>query len=104
LWNRWKGKNEGDEIWSCTVLVSDASEWYSRFHHRMAVLAAPAMFDDWLDPARKTGQHDVLRKDIYRMPEELDYFPISRLVNNPRNDTPECLQPQQPDQLDLEIC
>jgi putative SOS response-associated peptidase YedK len=104
LWNRWKGKDEEQEIWSCTVLVSDASEWYSRFHHRMAVLAAPPIFDDWLDPARKSGQHDLLRSAAYNMPAELDYVPISPLVNNPRNDSPECLVPQQPDQLQLGIC
>jgi putative SOS response-associated peptidase YedK len=104
LWNRWKGKDEEEEIWSCTVLVSDASQWYSRFHHRMAVLAAPRIFDNWLDPARKTGQHDLLRGAPYNMPEELDYVAISPLVNNPRNDSPECLVPQQPDQLQLGIC
>ena len=102
LWNRWKGKGDGEEIWSCTVLVSDASEWYSRFHNRMAVLASPEIFDDWLDPSLKSGQLDLLKRAPYQVPEEMNYFPISQLVNNPRNDSPECLERQQPEQLQLD--
>jgi putative SOS response-associated peptidase YedK len=92
LWSRWKGAAEDDEVWSCTVIVSDASKWYSRFHDRMAVLASPDIFDDWLDPERKSGQLELLRRHPYRMSREFEYFPISRLVNNPRYDAPDCIE------------
>lgn len=91
VWNRWKGAGE-EEVWSCAIVVCGASKWYSRFHDRMAVLASPRIYDEWLDPARNGSQLDLLRQNPYPMSEEFEYFPISRLVNNPKNDSPECLE------------
>lgn len=96
VWSRWRGAGD-DEVWSCAVIVCDASRWYSRFHDRMAILASPEIFDEWLDPARNGGQLDLLRRHPYPMSQEFDYFPISRLVNNPRYDAPDCLERLQSD-------
>jgi len=93
LWSCWRGTNEGDEQWSCAVIVCGASRWYSRFHDRMALVISPEIFDEWLDPVRKDGQLDLLRRAPSPMSKELEYFPISRLVNNPRYDAPDCLIP-----------
>ena len=93
LWNRWHSKTNGDEIWSCTVIVKDADDWYSRFHDRMAVLLGPESYDQWLDPDRKRGQLDILSKSAYHRNGELEFFPISTLVNNPRYDSPDCIEP-----------
>jgi putative SOS response-associated peptidase YedK len=92
VWSHWKGA-DGDELWSCAVIVCDASKWYSRFHDRMAIVASPEIHDQWLDPTRTRGQLDLFRSHPYRMSEEMEYFPISRLVNNPRYDAPDCLEP-----------
>jgi len=51
LWNRWHDRRSNEEVWSCTVIVKDADDWYARFHDRMAVLLGPASYDAWLDPA-----------------------------------------------------
>jgi putative SOS response-associated peptidase YedK len=56
----------------------------------MAVLLAPEQYDAWLDPQRKTGQLDLLKTSAYHE-DELEYFPISRLVNNPGYDAPDIL-------------
>jgi putative SOS response-associated peptidase YedK len=93
LWSRWHDSGNEDEAWSCTVIVKDADEWYCRFHDRMAVLLDPKSYDEWLDPARRHGQLDVLSKSAYHKDGELEFFPISSLVNNPRNDSAECLEP-----------
>jgi len=93
LWSRWHEKASGEELWSCTVIVKDADEWYSRFHDRMAVLLAPESYDQWLDPERKKGQLEILNKSAYHENGELEFFPISTLVNNPRHDSPVCLDP-----------
>jgi putative SOS response-associated peptidase YedK len=37
LWSRWHDRADGEELWSCTVIVKDADEWYSQFNNRMAV-------------------------------------------------------------------
>ncbi len=92
VWSRWKGEGD-DEVWSCAVIVCGASKWYSRFHDRMAVLASPQIYDEWLDPSRNSGQLDLLRRNPYPMSEEFEYFPISRLVNNPGYDEPDGIEP-----------
>lgn len=90
LWSHWRGRKDDEGVWSSTVIVKDADEWYSRFHDRMAVPLAPENYDAWLDPQRKTGQLDLLKTSAYHE-DELEYFPISRLVNIPGYDAPDIL-------------
>jgi len=73
--------------------VKDADEWYSRFHDRMAVLLDARSYDDWLDPSRTSGQLDLIKSSAYHRDGELEYFPISTLVNNPSHDAADCLEP-----------
>jgi putative SOS response-associated peptidase YedK len=98
LWSRWAA-NETDELWSCTVLVRDADDWYSRFHDRMAALISPPAYEAWTDPSRTAGQLDLLSQDPYANNEEFESFPISRRVNSPRYDAPDCIDPASPDEL-----
>jgi len=39
---------EGEEVLSCTILVSGASAWMAPCHDRMPVLLGAADFDSWL--------------------------------------------------------
>jgi len=93
LWSRWHDSASGDELWSCTVIVKGADDWYSQFHDRMAVLLAPESYEQWLDPERKQGQFELLNKSAYHKNGELEFYPISTLVNNSRNDSADCLEP-----------
>lgn len=98
LWSRWHD-TAGEELWSCTVVVKDADDWYSQFHDRMAVLLPPESYEQWLDPQRTKGQLELLNGSAYRKKDELEFFPISTLVNNPRNDSADCLEPVSPSEL-----
>jgi putative SOS response-associated peptidase YedK len=92
LWSRWRDGRNGEEIWSCAVIVKDADNWYRRFHDRMAVLLAAGDCERWLEGGKreeKSGKRDF-PKFAY---DELEFFPISKLVNNVRNDSPEVLEP-----------
>jgi putative SOS response-associated peptidase YedK len=93
LWSRWQDAASGDELWSCTVIVKNADDWYRRFHDRMAVLLPPESHEQWLDPQRTHGQLELLNNSAYHENGELEFFPISKLVNNARNDSPEVLEP-----------
>ena len=99
LWNRWLDPETKEDLWSCTVIVKDADDWYSRFHDRMAVLLAPDSYEAWLDPSRDRGQRELLEKSAYHKDGEMEYFPISTLVNNPGYDAADCLQPMSADEL-----
>ena len=106
LWSRWQDSGSGEEMWSCTVIVKDADDWYSQFHDRMAVLLAPDSYEQWLDPERKHGQRELLNQSAYHKNGELEFFPISKLVNNSHNDSPECLEltiPSEPEELLLDL-
>src|SRR5215210_4397154 len=106
LWSRWQDSGSSEEMWSCTVIVKDADDWYSQFHDRMAVLLAPASYEEWLDPQQTRGQLDLLNKSAYHRNGELEFFPISKLVNNSHNDSPECLEltiPPEPEELLLDL-
>jgi putative SOS response-associated peptidase YedK len=58
----------------------------------MPVILAPASYDQWLDP---TFQQIEPLKALLRpyLSEELTAYPVSTLVNNPRHDVPQCLEP-----------
>jgi putative SOS response-associated peptidase YedK len=98
LWSRWQD-SAGEELWSCTVIVKDADDWYRQFHDRMAVLLPPESYGQWLDPERKSGQLELLGTSAYHKNRELEFFPISTLINNARNDSAECLEPVTPSEL-----
>ncbi len=51
LWDRWLRGGDletGEEIFSCTMIVSGASAWMEPYHDRMPILLMPARFDRWL--------------------------------------------------------
>lgn len=58
----------------------------------MPVILAPTAYDQWLDP---TFQQADSLKDLLRPypSDELQAYPVSTLVNNPRHDAPDCLEP-----------
>jgi putative SOS response-associated peptidase YedK len=99
LWNRWHDRKTNEDLWSCTVIVKDADDWYARFHDRMAVLLSPDAYDEWLNPSRDRGQLDLLERSAYHRDGDLEYFPISTLVNNPAYDAADCLAPMGAEEL-----
>jgi putative SOS response-associated peptidase YedK len=48
LWEVWKNKKTGEEIFSCTILIHQPSPWMSRFHDRMPAILEEKDFDAWL--------------------------------------------------------
>ncbi len=48
LWDRWRNPMTGEEVLSCTIVVSGASGRMEPYHDRMPVLLAAADFDAWL--------------------------------------------------------
>jgi putative SOS response-associated peptidase YedK len=56
----------------------------------MPVILPPADYARWLDPDSKP---DDLKKLLAPLADqELDAYPVSTRVNNPRNDGPECAE------------
>lgn len=94
LWESWSDKTqeEGSTIDSCTIITTDADELMESIHPRMPVILDTKSFDVWLDPAVTDAA--LLTPLLASYPsDELEAFPISTRVNNPRVEGPECLEP-----------
>lgn len=92
LWESWRPP-EGDEvIYTCTIITTDANDTLRPIHHRMPVVVPPESYDLWLD--REIDDPEVLLPLLRPRPnDEFRAYPVSTLVNNARNDVPECVEP-----------
>jgi putative SOS response-associated peptidase YedK len=88
LWEHWE--REGRVIESCTVITTQANDLMKPLHDRMPVILRHEDYALWLDPSAKDA--DMLRGLLRPYAgDDLVAYPVSRLVNNPRNDRPECV-------------
>jgi putative SOS response-associated peptidase YedK len=89
LWDLWKG-SDGQQVQSCTIITTEPNELMASIHNRMPAILRPGAYEDWLNPELRDS--DVLTHLLRSYPAELmKARPVSKLVNNPRNDTLEIL-------------
>lgn len=89
LWETWSDPG-GSIIESCTILTTAANELISKIHDRMPVIMLQKNYDLWLSPDAKPSETRKLLQSIASA--ELTSYPISALVNNPKNDDPACIR------------
>lgn len=89
IWSSWKAQNQ-EVIETAAIITVEASEDIARVHNRMPLIFDESSYDTWLDA--KTKQDEVIN---LLSPQAFQYkiFPVSPRVNNPRFDSPVCLQP-----------
>ena len=91
LWERWQPP-EGEPVESCAIITTDPNEFIQKIHNRMPVILAPQNYEVWLDPA--VQETDTLHALLKPYPaENMEAYPISKMVNNPRFDSPQCVEP-----------
>ena len=91
LWSEWRS-GDGSEVRSCTIVTTEPNELMASIHNRMPVILSPDAYAQWIDPAVRTPES--LGAFIKPYPaEEMAAYPVSTLVNNPKNDRPECVVP-----------
>lgn len=89
LWDHWLSPG-GDERLTCTIITCEPNAVMSTLHNRMPViLDAPARWD-WLDPETPPL---ALKAMLTPYAGQLEAYPVSRLVNKPDHDSPECIVP-----------
>jgi len=87
LWDEWRD-SAGQPLRSYTILTTSANARLKDVHDRMPVILRPEIIDAWLDSEVKLAE---LGEVFVPYPDdEVDYYPVSTLVNTPRNDSPEC--------------
>lgn len=82
---------DDQSIGSFTVLTTAANRTTGSIHDRMPVFLSPEDRVTWLDP--NIDDLDVLARLLRPAAEDLlTVFPVSSIVNSPRNDVPNCVQ------------
>ncbi len=90
LWEVWKNSNETIE--SCTIITTTANDVLRPIHHRMPVILEGDDYAAWLDVA-KVDHTQALGLLVPCRDQLLESRPVGTLVNNARNETPECIRP-----------
>ncbi len=91
LWETWHSP-DGDMVETCTIITTEPNDLIRPLHHRMAVILDPDDYELWLSPDELPPM--ALKPLLTAYPaEQMAYYPISTLVNNVRNDSPECIKP-----------
>ena len=90
LYEVWKSP-EGEEVTTCTIITTEANELMKPIHERMPVIIPKEHQDEWLDPTIQDQVHllDMLKPNPAG---EMEAYPVSKRVNSPRNNSPECIK------------
>ena len=92
LWERWLPRDGGSAVDSCTIITTTPNDLLRKLHDRMPVILPTDAFEEWLRPDPLAAP----RLDELLAPHpaaEMEAFAVSRHVNSPANDGPECIAP-----------
>ena len=91
LWERWNSP-DGSEVRSCTIITGKPNDLVRHIHDRMPVILPADLYKKWLNPAEVTAEKlDPFFQPI--SPYEMEAYPVSRAVNNPKVDEPDLIHP-----------
>lgn len=95
LWEHWESPQTGEFLESCTILTTHSNKSLAFMHERMPAILQPDAYSVWLDQT----EHQVVRLKglLQPYPGKLSFYPVSRAVNSPANDTADVIQAIGPD-------
>ena len=92
VWEHWESKESGEVVDSFSIITTAANSFMESIHDRMPVILKRDQEAEWLDPSQSDTAK--LLKMLKPCPENwLDAYEISKLVNSPRNNVKELLDP-----------
>ncbi len=91
LWETWKPPGGGDPVESCAIITTDANDFMRPIHNRMPVIVERDAYGLWLDPGTDPAKLRALLRPCAN--DALEAYRVSRHVNDPRNDDPQCVAP-----------
>jgi putative SOS response-associated peptidase YedK len=87
----WRNK-EGKELKTYIIITTEPNALVEPIHNRMPAILEKKDEEEWLNPDET--EPDQLVKLLHPYPtNEMDAYPVSRLVNSPKNDTKEVIEP-----------
>ena len=104
LWETWTTPEQTDEpelpglgqaqaetLCTFTVITTTPNRLAKRVHDRMPVIVHPADYGNWLSPESKAADLKRLLRPFDDEPIQEHY--VTPLMNNPRFEAPECIEP-----------
>ncbi|XP_038596520.1 abasic site processing protein HMCES [Tachyglossus aculeatus] len=89
IFDCWEPPNGGDLLYTYTIITVNACKGLNSIHHRMpAILDGEEAVSKWLDFGEVPTQEAL--KLIHPV-ENITFHPVSTVVNNARNNLPQCL-------------
>lgn len=89
LWELWNAP-DGSQIYSAAIITTEPNSLMAPIHNRMPAILPPEAYTAWLDPAERNDLQGLLKPyDPARMIAQ----PVSRRVNDPKYDAPDCVLP-----------
>lgn len=89
IWERWND-GEGELIHSFSIITTKPNELMAPIHDRMPAILLPEDEKRWLYDSSETILLELLKP---YPPDQMKAFPVSKMVNSPKNDTPEVTLP-----------
>ena len=90
LFDIWKDA-ESRPLKSFTIITTSPNNFIASIHDRMPVILKENYEDKWLNP--ETDLKEILSMLKPYEDSNLEAYPVSKLVNNPANDTAEIIRP-----------
>jgi putative SOS response-associated peptidase YedK len=92
LWAGWRDPETDQVRRTFTIITTTPNETMAPIHDRMPVILADDAWPAWIDPSLGSSGEALGLLDARREPD-LVVRPVSRLVNDVRNDGPELVVP-----------
>jgi putative SOS response-associated peptidase YedK len=89
LWDTWK-QPDGNLLHTYTIVTTEPNDVLRPIHNRMPAMLSNDDAQKWLAVDDEIGHALTLMKPY--PPEKMEGYDVSPLVNNPRNDSPECVR------------
>lgn len=90
LWEKWVDR-DGNALYSCTIVTTQANETLGHIHHRMPVILPKDAYSTWLD---RDADIDAVKAVLLPFSEEkIGYTKVSTFVNSATNDDARCIEP-----------
>lgn len=93
IWDTWKSP-KGTVINSCAIITTKPNDLMASIHNRMPVILPKKDENIWLDISFQTEKYLLNLLKPYPS-EEMSSHQVSKIVNSPQNDNPNCVKPVQ---------
>jgi len=89
LWDMWESP-DCSPVYTFTIITTDANPVLKDIHGRMPVIIHPDFREMWLSEKDYKALSNLL---VPYPADELTFYEVSRYVNSPENDSPDCIRP-----------